>query len=337
MSTAGAVIGAIVGVSIGVFLIVAFFKSIVVVREREQIVLERCGRFKATLTPGMHCIVPFIDRAKRYNERYYLETATGQVQLIQKNGETRVMTQEQVLDLPKQACITRDNAAIQLDVLLSYKIVNPMTCLYSCDNLPLLMTKVLQAQVRAVAGSLEVDSLIEEVAMMDRVAGELGSVASRWGVSVSFVRFQRVDAGGLTDVLARKKNAELSNSSIVINARAHKQKAVIEAEGNRDKVIKEAEGEAQQTRSRARGEAKAITNAAQAEADAVREVARAIRRTGENPTRYLLALKYLDALRTIMTMPNTKVSFLPTAGSTVMSLAGLGVSPLLPTGAGAVL
>lgn len=87
------------------------------------------------------------------------------------------------MDLPKQACITRDNASISLDVLLSYKVVNPKVMVYACQNLPRIMSKVLQAQVRAVAGSLDVDSIIEETATMDRVAGELGAVASRWGVS----------------------------------------------------------------------------------------------------------------------------------------------------------
>ena len=222
--------------------------------------------------------------------------------------------------------------------------------------------------VRAVAGSLDVDSIIEETATMDRVAGELNALASRWGVSVSFVRFQRVDALGLTDVLAKRKNAELNNQSIVsaaewsgvrhgyccerlaqrrrlnapppppsprssspcaqvISARAYKQKSVIESEGNRDRMIREAEGEAQQTRSRARGEAKAILNQAQAEAESVTEIARAIRRTGENPTRYLLALKYIDTLKAIMSAPRTRVHFIPAQASTVMSMSSLGITP----------
>jgi regulator of protease activity HflC (stomatin/prohibitin superfamily) len=121
------------------------------------------------------------------------------------------------------------------------------------------------------------------------------------------VRFQKVDAGGLTDVLAKRKNADLENQSI----------------------MREAEGEAQQIRSRARGEAKAITNAAQAEADAVREVARAISRTGENPTRYLLALKYIDALRTIMSQPATDVQFVPTQTSHIQTMQAFGVTPAL--------
>lgn len=77
----------------------------------------------------------------------------------------------------------QDNASISLDVLLSYKVVNPKVMLYSSQNLPRMISKVLQAQVRAVAGSLDVDAIIEETATMDRVAGELGAVASRWGVA----------------------------------------------------------------------------------------------------------------------------------------------------------
>lgn len=146
---------------------------------------------------------------------------------------------------------------------------------------------------------------------------------------MSFVRFQKVDAGGLTDVLAKRKNADLENQSIIIRAKATKQKAVIESEGNRDRVIREAEGEAQQMRSRARGEAKAITNAAAAEADAVREVARAISRTGENPTRYLLALKYIDALRSIMSQPSTTIRFVPAATAHVQTMKSFGVTPAL--------
>lgn len=123
--------------------------------------------------------------------------------------------------------------------------------------------------------------------------------------------------------------ADLENQSIIIRAKATKQKAVIESEGNRDRVVREAEGEAQQIKSRARGEAKAITNAAAAEADAVREVARAISRTGENPTRYLLALKYIDALRTILTRPHTSVKFIPVQTQHVQGMQAFGAIPAI--------
>lgn len=326
--TAGAVIGGVIGAAVFIFLIISFFKTFVVVREKQALVLERCGRFRAVLTPGVHMIIPWVDAPKVYHVHYYLESPTGEVQLVEAARKV-VSTQDEVMDLPKQSCITRDNASISLDVLLSYRVTNPKQMVYSCANLPRLMCKVLQAQVRAVAGSLDVDSIIEETATMDRVAGELGAVAARWGVSVSFVRFQRVDAGPLTDVLAKRKNADLENQSIIIKAKATKQKNVIESEGNRDRVVREAEGEAQQLKSRARGEAKAITNAAAAEAESVKEVARAIARSGENPTRYLLALKYIDALRTILSQPHTNVKFVPRETAAVQTMDAFGAKPAL--------
>ncbi len=109
---------------------------------------------------------------------------------------------------------------------------------------------------------------------MDRVAGEVASATTRWGIHIEFVKIQRVEAGELAAVLAKKKNADLQNQEIFIHARAHKQTEIIQSEGRRDMLIKEAEGEAQQIISRARGEAKAIVNAANAEASSIREVSR---------------------------------------------------------------
>jgi len=167
----------------------------------------------------------------------------------------------------------------------------------------------------------------------------------------------------------RSSPLRTSRRSIIINAKAAKQKAVIESEGNRDRVVRvraagskhsvahceawrwrrrcarplvgdpalqEAEGEAQQIRSRARGEAKAITNAAQAEADSVREVARAISRTGENATRYLLALKYIDALRTILSQRETQIRFVPRQTAVVQTMQSFGVTPSIIAGGGVV-
>jgi regulator of protease activity HflC (stomatin/prohibitin superfamily) len=324
---AGTVIGIIVAVAVGLFLVTAMYKSVLVVREKQVIIVERLGRFSSLLTPGVHLIVWPLDRPKVVRTRVYLNDSFGATQLVEK-ATYRLSTQDEILDVPRQNVITKDSAAIYLDVLLNYKVVNPKAMAYSAQNLPNMMARLLQAQVRNVAGNLEVDALIEETSQMDRVAAELNAVASRWGVAVSFVKFQRVDAGPmLSDVLAKRKNADLQNQSVLIRARATRQKAVIEAEGERDRMIREAEGEAMQIRARARGEAKSVVNAAQAEADAVREIARAIGRTGENPLRYLLALKYIDTLKTIMARPNTTVRFLPVATSTAQTMAGLGVNP----------
>lgn len=116
---------------------------------------------------------------------------------------------------------------------------------YSVTNLPNVLSKLLQAQLRDVAGSLDVDRIIEDTSILDRVSGELDVIARNWGVKVDLVKIQRVQADTLEKVLSQKKNADFHNKEVVISAKANKQTSIITAEGQRDQKIREAEGEAQ--------------------------------------------------------------------------------------------
>ena len=116
---------------------------------------------------------------------------------------------------------------------------------YSVTNLPNVLSKLLQAQLRDVAGSLDVDRIIEDTAILDRVSGELDVIARGWGVKVDMVKIQKVQADSLENVLSQKKDADFRNKEVVITAKANKQTAIINAEGQRDQQIREAEGEAQ--------------------------------------------------------------------------------------------
>ena len=116
---------------------------------------------------------------------------------------------------------------------------------YSVTNLPNVLSKLLQARLRDVAGSLDVDRIIEDAAILDRVSGELDVVARNWGVKIEMVKIQKVQADELEEVLAQKKNADFKNKEIVITAKAKKQTQIINAEGKRDQKIREAEGESQ--------------------------------------------------------------------------------------------
>ena len=116
---------------------------------------------------------------------------------------------------------------------------------YTVTNLPNVLSKLLQAQLRDVAGALDVDRIIEDTAILDRVAGELDMIARNWGVKIEMVKIQKVQANKLSEVLAQKKNADFKNREVIINAKAKKQTMIIKAEGERDQKIREAEGEAQ--------------------------------------------------------------------------------------------
>lgn len=325
----GGTIAIIVVVVVVVLVVYSIKISIQVVREKQNIIIERFGEFKAVLTPGVHFIIPFVDRPKTYSWNFLL-SQNGVTQRVTKRGMTRVPTKNEVMDFPKQAVITRDNAMIHLDAVLNYKIINAKDMIYNSQNLPHMLSKLLQAQIRNVAGMLDVDQIIEDNSAMDRVSQQMAAVAGRWGVHIEFVRIQKVEAGALTSVLAKKKNADLKNKEVIISAKAQKQTRVIESEGHRDRMIKEAEGEAQQILSRARGEAQAITNAANAEREAVVQIARAIARTGENPTKFLLALKYIEAMKRIAGCPNTTIKFLPKETAMLQTVQGMGLNTVLP-------
>eukprot|EP00003_Mantamonas_plastica_P003393 TRINITY_DN126_c0_g1_i2.p1 TRINITY_DN126_c0_g1~~TRINITY_DN126_c0_g1_i2.p1 ORF type:complete len:208 (-),score=77.00 TRINITY_DN126_c0_g1_i2:138-761(-) len=202
--------------------------------------------------------------------------------------------------------------------------------IYNCTNLPNILSRLLQAHLRNVAGSLDIDQIIEESSTLNVLTGLLDNEAVRWGVKIVFVKVQKVEAPGLEEVLSKKKNADLQNKEVIIGAKAKKQSTIIESEGKRDSMVKKAEGESQEVMARARGQAQAIINQAKAESQTVQKVAKAIVRSGENPTRYLLAIKYIATLQSIVTAKNTTVHYLPNETAFVLSAQSLGINTAFP-------
>eukprot|EP00004_Rigifila_ramosa_P004057 TRINITY_DN1447_c0_g1_i2.p1 TRINITY_DN1447_c0_g1~~TRINITY_DN1447_c0_g1_i2.p1 ORF type:complete len:163 (+),score=43.78 TRINITY_DN1447_c0_g1_i2:44-490(+) len=144
MVNVGAIVGPIIGVLFLVIVVREIWRSVRLVKEKEVMVVERLGKFHSILNAGVHFLIPFVDRPKRYSQRYYAATVHGETQLIERLNMERISTQNEVLDFPKQNVITRDNASIYLDAVLSYKIVNPKQMIYSIQNLPDALSKLLQ-------------------------------------------------------------------------------------------------------------------------------------------------------------------------------------------------
>lgn len=141
--------------------------------------------------------------------------------------------------------------------------------------------------------------------------------AQRWGVQIQFVKVQQVKYSHNPQILSLVKDTENKNKEIIIDAKSKKQKAIIESEGQRDKMIKEAEGAANEHMANARGLSQALRNKAAGESRTIREVAKALKNAGEsNPTKYLLSLKYLEAVKNIAGMPNTNIKYVPKNVST---------------------
>eukprot|EP00294_Goniomonas_avonlea_P016177 CAMPEP_0114543242 /NCGR_PEP_ID=MMETSP0114-20121206/2253_1 /TAXON_ID=31324 /ORGANISM="Goniomonas sp, Strain m" /LENGTH=332 /DNA_ID=CAMNT_0001727571 /DNA_START=15 /DNA_END=1013 /DNA_ORIENTATION=+ len=326
---AGAIIPiVIILVGLAIFLLV---RGVKIVKEREAMVIERFGNFRTVLTAGVHFIIPLVDAPKPYSYRFWAGTDTGGIKKEEGNNLERINTMDCVIDFPKQNVITRDNASIYLDAVLSFKVVNPKGFIYSCTNLQNILSKLLQAQLRNVAGGLDVDQLVEDASAVNVLTGLMDAEASRWGVKIKFVKVQKIETPGLEEVLAKKKRADLQNKEVVIAAKAHKQTMVIDSEGKRDSMIKETEGEAQEMLSRAEGQAQAIINTATAEARSVKEIARAIAKYGDNPAKYMLALKYIEALKRIAAEKGTSVEYLPQRSANVLTAKTLGYNSIFQT------
>lgn len=322
--------GIVIAVLLGLAVVLIYF-SIIVVKEKEVVVLQRCGRFHRVLDPNIHLTIPFFDRPRKYSWRFYETSSMGGVKLVNKSNQYIVSTKTEVMDFPKQDVISRDNARVTLDAILNYKITSPKRMLYRTQNLPYMLSKLLQAQIRNTAGMLDVDKIVDDVSTLASIKGTLNEITQHWGVHVEKVGVQQVQTHELAAALAKRKEAELNNKKIVIEAKTTKQTLVVAAEGRRDQLIKVAEGTRQQTVSRARGQAKAIRMQAEAEARAVREIAKAVASSGENPLQYLLAVKYIDVLKAIMMLPQTTVELMPKKTAFLISSRGLGLNTILPS------
>ena len=271
-------------------------------------------------------MIPFVDAPRTYSWRYYKASTNGNLQLINFSGRKLISTKTESMDFPKQDVISRDNARITLDAILNYRISDATTMIYSTQNLPYMLSKLLQAQIRNAAGTLDVDKIVDDTTVLSGIQASLNNVTSKWGVIIEKVGVQEVDTHDLRASLAKRKTAELNNKEVIIKSKTDKQTKIVDAEGTRDQLIRVAEGEAQQTVSRARGEAQAIINRANAEARSVQEIARVVSASGEDPTSYLLAIKYIDMFGKLLLYQNTTVEFLPSAAAFLLTTKNLGFS-----------
>lgn len=307
------------------------YKSLYVIKEKQKVVMELCGKYNTTLSAGLYFkLWPFF-RPKTYTWKYFL-TQGNNVVPVRKINEHIVLTKSEVMDFPKQDVISRDNARVTLDAVMGYRISDARKMIYNSQNLPYMLAKLLQAQVRNVAGTLDVDSIVDDTTALSGIQFSLNQISSRWGVTIEKVGIQGVEAKQLKDVLAKRKRAELRNKEIIIQAKTTKQTTIVDSEGRRDKMVTEAKGTLDQAISRARGNAAAIVNKSVAEAKSVKEIANAVVQAGENPTDYLLAVKYIDVLKDIMQMHNTRINLLPKKTAFLITSQALGMNTLLPKG-----
>lgn len=289
--------GVILLIVIGFFLVFYAANAIKIVSQFEKGLVERFGRWRRTVEPGLNFIVPFIERIQRVDMR------------------------EQVVDVPPQDVITKDNVVVTVDAVVYYQATDPQKLKYNVANFIVAATKLAQTNLRNIIGDLQLDeALTSRETINTQLRQILDDATDVWGTRVVRVEIQRIEPPpDVTDAMHRQMKAERDRRAIVTEAEGEKRAAILVAEGVREKQILEADGRAEAIKKVADAERYQKEVVAEGEGRAIERVFGAIH-TGD-PTPDLIAIRYLEALQGIADGQATKV-FLPMELSGVLGSLG---------------
>ena len=249
----------IVLILVGLLVLFVLFRTAVVVPQQSAFVVERLGRYHATLDAGFHLLVPFID-AIRY----------------------RHTLKEQAFDIPAQVCITRDNVQVGVDGILYMKVLNAERASYGIQNYVFAISQLAQTMLRSEVGKIDLDRTFEErTTINQQIVSELDKASESWGVKV--LRYEIKNIEPPQDILAameKQMRAEREKRALILTSEGQRDAAINTAEGEKQQVIKASEANRQQQINEAEGQAQAIRAVASATAQGIREVAAAIQEPG---------------------------------------------------------
>src|SRR5687767_3546721 len=321
-------------ISFGVVALAGLFvgtKSFKIVGQAEVMVIERLGRFHRLARSGFNILIPFIERPKSIDVRYFEADVTG-VKRIAAGSTTRIDLREQVLNFPSQPVITKDNVTIDIDAVLYYRVADPQKATYAVQNLPYALETLTRTTLRNIVGEMELDqTLASRDQINKRMREVIEEAAVSWGVDVTRVELQAIEPPrDIQQSMELQMRAERERRAAVTNAEASKRAAILEAEGLRESQVRRAEGERDAAVLRAQGLAEARLAMAEAEAEAIQRITASL--PEGQAAMYLLGLKYLEALPAVTQGKGTTI-FLPAEASGVMGALG-GMRELLKATAG---
>jgi regulator of protease activity HflC (stomatin/prohibitin superfamily) len=290
------------GIFVLVFMAVILFyliRAIRMVPQGYNYTVERFGRYTHTLKPGLGLIVPFIDRI----------------------GAKQNMM-EQVIDIPSQEVITRDNAMVKVDGVTFFQIVDAAKAAYEVNDLNLAAINLVMTNIRTVMGSMELDALLSQRDEINlRLLNVVDQAAQPWGIKITRIEIKDIaPPRDLVESMARQMKAERDKRAAVLEAEGLRQAAILRAEGEKQSVVLEAEGR----REAAYRDAEARERAAEAEAKATEMVSNAISKGNVQAINYFVANNYVKALEALAQSPNQKILMMPvdTAG-VIGSIGGI--------------
>jgi regulator of protease activity HflC (stomatin/prohibitin superfamily) len=294
--------------------------SFKVIGQAEVMVIERLGRFHRVARSGLNILVPYIERPKSIDVRYF-EVAVGGQKKVTAGSTTRIDLREQVLNFPSQPVITKDNVTIDIDAVVYYRVADPQKATYAVQNLPYALETLTKTTLRNIVGEMELDStLASRDAINTRMREVIEEAAIGWGVDLTRVELQAIEPPrDIQQSMELQMRAERERRAAVTNAEATKRAAILESEGVREAQVRRAEGEKDAAILRAQGLATARLAMAEAEADALRRISAAL--PEGQAAMYLLGLKYLEALPKITEGAGTTI-FLPAEATGVMGALG---------------
>jgi len=287
-----AVIAAILGVTV-------VRKAVIIVRQGYEFTLERFGKFRVTLRPGFHFILPFVNRV-------------GQ----------KVNMMERVLDVPSQEVISKDNAVLTVDGVVFFQVLDAAKAAYEVFRLEHAILNLTMTNIRTVLGSMDLDDALSQ---RDHINARLLSVVDEattpWGVKVTRIEIKDISPPrDLVDSMARQMKAEREKRATILEAEGTRQAEILEAEGLKQAAILQAEGR----KEAALRDAEARERLAEAEARATTMVSEAIASGNVQAINYFVAQKYVEALSKFATGPNNKTLLLPVEATGILSsLAGI--------------
>jgi regulator of protease activity HflC (stomatin/prohibitin superfamily) len=248
-----------VAIALLVIAVLFIVKTVKVVPQQQAWVVERLGKFHASLTPGLNFVVPFVDK------------------VIQKHS-----LKEVPLDVPSQICITRDNTQLQVDGILYFQVTDPKLASYGASDYIMAVTQLAQTSLRSVIGKLELDKTFEERSIINaQVVQAIDEAALNWGVKV--LRYEIKDLTPPKEILLAMQSqitAEREKRALIAASEGRRQEQINIATGEREAFIARSEGEKQAAINKAQGDAAAITEMANATAQAIERIATAIRQPG---------------------------------------------------------